>query len=290
MAHTILPYDPEVHTELLDTWLDADARKYTGIENGAGWNGDIAYWKNESPDTFQAFLLGDPEPAAAVYCFLEPDRLHIGEILVDPDKRGNGLGTAVLKFLLYSYAQCETATAVIFPSNFPSRRAFAKAGFCHTSTNPDGDAEYWTFHRMKITTASCGHLEPEMYPYRFVVIFARYKEQWLYARHRDRRTWETAGGHIEPGETTLSAAKRELYEETGAKRFRIRPMFDYHADNRAAKAGDHAAGQVFLAEIEELGTLPDYEMAETGLWETYPDELTYPAILPELFREMQKYI
>ena len=38
---------------------------------------------------------------------------------------------------------------------------------------------------------------------------------------RSRRTWETAGGHIEKGETTLDCAKRELREETGAEEFYI---------------------------------------------------------------------
>src|SRR5450759_3451320 len=30
-------------------------------------------------------------------------------------------------------------------------------------------------------------------------------------RHRDRSTWETPGGHIEPGESPREAAVRELY-------------------------------------------------------------------------------
>ena len=290
MPYTIIPYDPQYHTDLLETWLDKEAIRNTGIESAADWNADLLYWQKESPDTFHAFLIGDPVPAAAVYCFTEPDRFHIGEIIVSPARRGQGTGTSILKYLLYEYAKCETATAVIFPHNIASQRAFSKAGFVHTSTHPDGDAYNYTFHRMTITIADLGKLEPWMYgspePYRFVVIFARYRNRWLYIRHKERRTWETAGGHIEPGETPLDAAKRELYEETGARDFRIRPVFDYHADNRAVKPGDHAAGQVFLAEVKILGELPDYEMAETGLWDTYPEELTYPAILPVLFQKI----
>ena len=38
-------------------------------------------------------------------------------------------------------------------------------------------------------------------------------------RHKDRSTFEIPGGHIEDGEDYISCAKRELYEETGAKEF-----------------------------------------------------------------------
>ena len=64
----------------------------------------------------------------------------------------------------------------------------------------------------RVYTAAFGELEK----YRYTVIFARHNGKWLYARHKDRDTYETAGGHIEPNETPLDCAKRELYEETGA--------------------------------------------------------------------------
>lgn len=114
-------------------------------------------------------------------------------------------------------------------------------------------------------------------PCRYVVIFARYRGQWLYARHRERDTWETPGGRLEPGEAPLAAAKRELYEETGATDFAIAPAFDFAVDGGAP-------GCVFLARIHRLGPMPGYEMAETRLCDEYPDRLTYPHILPVLYR------
>ena len=51
---------------------------------------------------------------------------------------------------------------------------------------------------------------------RFAVICARYQNQWLLVRHRERRTWECPGGHREPGEDIDATARRELWEETGA--------------------------------------------------------------------------
>ena len=118
--------------------------------------------------------------------------------------------------------------------------------------------------------------------YKYVVIFARYRGKWLFARHRERHTWECAGGHIEPGETPLEAARRELWEETGALDFDISPVCDYWAGEDIPKTGG-ACGQVFFAQVRGLGPLPESEMAETGLFDALPEQLTYPEILQKLF-------
>jgi len=54
-----------------------------------------------------------------------------------------------------------------------------------------------------------------------VDIMALYKGKWIFCKHKDRDIWENPGGHIDEGETPLEAAKRELYEETGAINFDI---------------------------------------------------------------------
>ncbi len=122
-------------------------------------------------------------------------------------------------------------------------------------------------------------------PYRYVVVFARFGGEWVFCRHKRRHTWETAGGHIEAGESPLAAARRELYEETGALDFEIEPVCDYWAAEEASptKAGSEANGVVYYARIAELGPLPESEMAQVGLFCALPDALTYPDITCRLF-------
>ena len=117
--------------------------------------------------------------------------------------------------------------------------------------------------------------------YKYVVVLSTMCGKILLSRHKLRSTWETQGGHIEPGETPMEAAKRELYEESGAERYLIRALCDYWAADETT--GDSATGMVFHAEIESLGSMPQSEMAETQLFDALPENLTYPGITPVLF-------
>jgi 8-oxo-dGTP diphosphatase len=133
---------------------------------------------------------------------------------------------------------------------------------------------------MKCTVYKLGKLKD----YKYVVTFARYKNQWIICKHKNRTTWETSGGHIETGETPLEAAKRELYEETGSIDFEINPICDYWACDEPHETNEitWANGQVFLANVKEIGPLPDNEMECISFFETYPQNLTYPNITNEL--------
>lgn len=119
--------------------------------------------------------------------------------------------------------------------------------------------------------------------YQYVVIFSKFQGKLLLSRHKARDTWETQGGHIEPGETPEQAARRELWEESGAEEFTLTPVCGY----LAADESSEAAGAVFFAEISKMGNLPESEMAETRLFPTLPENVTYPGITPLLFRRVE---
>ncbi|MBE6153998.1 MAG: NUDIX domain-containing protein [Firmicutes bacterium] len=99
-----------------------------------------------------------------------------------------------------------------------------------------------------------------------VICVSEYNGKWVYSRHKERGTWEIPGGHIEEGETWLEAAKRELYEETGAIDVVIEPICLYKIST---------FGILCYAKIIKFDKIPDFEMEEIGLFDSEPDNLTY---------------
>lgn len=117
---------------------------------------------------------------------------------------------------------------------------------------------------------------------KYAVIIARHSGKLLWCRHRSRQTWEIPGGHIEPGETALNAAIRELQEETGAKDFTLTPVCWYSAWR--TEDAPHSCGLLCVADVRTMGPLHS-EITEVRTFDHMPEALTYPEIQPHLLNE-----
>lgn len=116
----------------------------------------------------------------------------------------------------------------------------------------------------------------------YAVITARHQGKWVWVKNKKRKAWEVPGGHREDNEAISKTAKRELYEETGVIKFDIMPICVY-----SVKKEVETYGMLFHAEIIELGSLPETEIEEIGLFENVPENLSFPLIQPLLMNKVK---
>jgi len=122
----------------------------------------------------------------------------------------------------------------------------------------------------------------------FAVITARYKGEWLFCRKKGKSTWEIPGGHVEKYESAEEAARRELYEETGAVSYKLYPVTVYKVTD---DSGSSSYGELFMAELDLPCSPPaEYEMEEVIYSPMLPEKLSYPLLQPYLFRYVQNWL
>lgn len=128
----------------------------------------------------------------------------------------------------------------------------------------------------------------------FAVIITKSNGKWVFCKHRERDTYEVPGGHREKNEEIDDTARRELYEETGAVEYTIKPVCIYNVIKDSSKVKGSAAantvktgsyGKLYYAEVtrfeEELHSEIEYIIFSNEL----VDNWTYPLIQPKLLEE-----
>ncbi|MEG0273780.1 MAG: NUDIX domain-containing protein [Longicatena sp.] len=120
--------------------------------------------------------------------------------------------------------------------------------------------------------------------YKFAVIVSRYENKWVFCKHKERSTYEIPGGHREEQEQIDETAKRELWEETGAIDYQIKPVCTYSVMNEK----EETFGMLYFAQIIEFEELPPLEMEKVELFEELPSRWTYPLIQPLLIEQIKK--
>lgn len=119
---------------------------------------------------------------------------------------------------------------------------------------------------------------------KFAVIIARTQGKWVFCKHKERTTLEVPGGRREPGEDILTTAKRELYEETGAIHYDLKPISIYSVtgENRVNKSGEESFGMLYYADIYEFEKELHNEIEQIIITKELPKHWTYPSIQPKL--------
>ena len=125
---------------------------------------------------------------------------------------------------------------------------------------------------------------------KFAVIISKTNGKWVFCKHKERDTYEVPGGHREHGEDILSAAKRELREETGAVDFDIKPVCVYSVKGKTRvneNVEGESFGMLFVADIFSFEELHS-EIESILITEHLVDNWTYPLIQPKLLEEAKR--
>lgn len=115
-----------------------------------------------------------------------------------------------------------------------------------------------------------------------VSIFARHEHRILLIEHKRLGTWLPVGGELEPGETPLEAARRELREETGLQGVfpacipveGVPPGFLCYEEHMAGSKGLHM-NFVFVADVPTCAVVPNEEFSAFR-WVRDPEEVPCP--------------
>ena len=120
---------------------------------------------------------------------------------------------------------------------------------------------------------------------KFAVIIAKSAGKWVLCKHKERTTYEVPGGHREEGEIIEETARRELYEETGATEYTLKPISVYSV---IKDSGQETFGMLYYAEVTSFEEKLHSEIERIVLTEELPVNWTYPDIQPRLIAKVRE--
>ncbi len=123
---------------------------------------------------------------------------------------------------------------------------------------------------------------------KFAVIIAKSDNKWVFCKHRERNTFEVPGGHREVGESIIDTAKRELYEETGAIKYTLKPVCVYSVTAPDNFNGEETFGMLYYADIVSFESELHSEIERIAITEHLVEQWTYPLIQPKLIEEAER--
>ncbi len=123
---------------------------------------------------------------------------------------------------------------------------------------------------------------------KFAVIIAKTEGKWVFCKQKGRDTYELPGGHREPGEDILAAARRELYEETGALEYRIEPVCVYSISAPENFNGEESFGMLYYAEIAAFEPELHSEIESICITDQLVENWSYPPIHPKMLLEARR--
>ncbi len=137
--------DPLDGDQDLDGVLFVEAESFTNP-----WTRDMYAWELQNPAVCHIFVVRTPDRPVVGFCafWLVVDEIHINNVAMLPDLRGQGIGTALMH-RIFAEAQrlgARRATLEVRASNAGARRLYERLGFYvagtrrHYYTNPVEDA------------------------------------------------------------------------------------------------------------------------------------------------------
>lgn len=128
----------------------------------------------------------------------------------------------------------------------------------------------------------------------FIVFRRRPQREFLLMQHRDR--WDLPKGHLDPGESDMDCALRELNEETGIEptALQIDPAFCFETTYRVRRhefPDGFAPKQlrIFLGEIEGPGEIRLSEHIGYRWFPWNPPHRIQPATIDSLLQSIERH-